>query len=71
MRGHINEAKKGGEKMASTYFISCPNCRKRMRRTGKKEVLYDTGSVKVYEREYKCPSCDRMWIYNESRNFIR
>jgi predicted nucleic acid-binding Zn-ribbon protein len=56
--------------MRRTHYVSCPSCRTRMKLTGQKKVIYDTGSGKIYDREYQCPSCGRILNYNESRNFI-
>jgi predicted RNA-binding Zn-ribbon protein involved in translation (DUF1610 family) len=48
------------------YYMSCPNCGIRMRRTGEKaEEEYG-----CYRREYECPNCGRFWIYSEYRNLI-
>jgi phage terminase large subunit GpA-like protein len=51
------------------YYVSCPDCRTRMVRTGKKvkeyRSLYETW---VYKREYKCPGCSLVIGYSESRN---
>ena len=57
------------------FYVHCPNCHTRMVRTGKKEEV-GTGSdfgrkIKLYEREYECPNCERVWVYDEVRNWIR
>jgi len=53
------------------YYMSCPDCRTRMRRTGKK--VRETKSIEgnwIYEREYECPNCGKIWAYSEYRNLF-
>jgi len=72
--------------MAKKYYLSSPNCRTRMRRTGKKNVVYKAdlykginlrADIQIYERillhdiEYKCPKYGRSGWYNEKSNSIR
>lgn len=72
--------------MKRKYYLSCLNCRARMRRTGKKNLVYkadryqgknlDTGRpvyerIRLYDREYECLNCESTFWYNEERNFIR
>ena len=53
------------------HYIHCPNCHTRMVRTGKKEqVATATDVTKVYKRQYKCPACSRLWVYDEVRNWF-
>ena len=58
------------------HYIHCPNCRARMVRTGRK---VETGKhamkrygdiVHLYQREYECPSCGRLYAYREDSNVI-
>ncbi len=53
-------------------YQHCPDCRVRMKRTGKKELIVSPTIVrgKFYEREYKCPNCGRVLTHNELKNFI-
>ena len=53
------------------YYLSCPNCKARLRRTGKKKKEERTlnGSW-LYIREYECPKCGLLWTYSESRAFF-
>jgi len=57
--------------MKKKYYIRCPNCGARMRRTGVKEITYESGNTKLYKREYKCPNCESYWVYDEYFNSIR
>jgi len=55
--------------MANKYYLACPDCRKRMRRTGKKEKEHqDLDGRWIYRREYECPSCGLTIGYSENRN---
>ena len=42
-------------------YMHCPDCKKRMKRTGKKEVVSRGVDDKPnYKREYECPACGRV-----------
>ena len=51
------------------YYVSCPDCRTRMVRTGKK-IKEDRSldGIWIYKREYECPGCRLVIGYSESRN---
>ena len=53
-------------------YIHCPDCKVRMKRTGKKELIDSPTIVrgKLYDREYECPNCGRVLIHDELRNSI-
>ena len=52
--------------MKKKYYLHCPNCNTRMRRTGRKEEEH----YGLYLREYECPGCGRLWTYSEYRNMF-
>ena len=52
-------------------YLACVHCNKRSKRTGKRELIYKSGEVKLYEREYVCPQCGAVMLYNEYQNSIR
>lgn len=52
-------------------YHSCPDCRTRMKRTGKKEN--DTQTLNggwLYIREYECPSCGSIWVFDENHGLF-
>jgi uncharacterized protein with PIN domain len=60
-----------GEKLMEKHYLPCPDCRHRLRRTGKKEKEQKTlEGFWLYTRDYECPSCGRAWIYSETRNLF-
>jgi len=53
------------------YYVSCPDCRTRMKRTGKKQKEQEALSGDwLYQREYKCGDCGRFFVYSELKNWI-
>jgi uncharacterized protein with PIN domain len=45
-------------------YHHCPNCNRRMKRTGEKKVAgYYASGRALYEREYECRGCGRIWTY--------
>jgi uncharacterized protein with PIN domain len=57
--------------MEKTYQ-HCPNCNRRMKRTGEKKIITSAAIVrgKLYQREYECPGCGRVWTHDELRNAL-
>lgn len=56
----------------SKYYLICPECKTRLRRTGKKRKEEQTleGSW-LYLREYECPKCNVLWTYSELRSLYQ
>jgi uncharacterized protein with PIN domain len=53
------------------YYLHCPDCRTRMKRTGNKEIEHysvDRPPRPIYRREMECPGCGRVREYSESKN---
>jgi endogenous inhibitor of DNA gyrase (YacG/DUF329 family) len=48
-------------------YVNCPECRRRMRRSGEKTLVKDN----AYLRTYKCPACGHEARFDESRNSFR
>lgn len=72
--------------MAKRYYLFCPQCRKRMRRTGRKELVhgadlhkgYHQGTgrpvyekIRLYDREYECPNCGSTYWHDAEAGTLR
>jgi len=54
------------------YYSHCPDCRTRMKRTGKNQREAPTREGRwIYAREYECPKCGSIWVYSEYYNSFR
>lgn len=51
-------------------YITCPDCRSRMVRTGKKEKEFRSEGQWVYIREYECKNCGTTRIHSESKDYL-
>ena len=57
--------------MGIRYYVSCPDCRTRMRRTGpKREVARTVNGEPLYAREYECSGCGAFFVYDVSKAFF-
>ena len=52
------------------YYLQCENCKKRLVRTGKKAQKRETRSGWFYIREFECPDCGRVYIFDEDKKTI-
>jgi Zn-finger nucleic acid-binding protein len=54
------------------WYLSCPDCHVRMKRTGKKsEVGRTIDGEPVYCYEFECPRCRGIFVFDVMRNFMR
>jgi len=60
--------------MENKFYVSCPYCHKRGKRTGvktKQGSYFDSGKEKpIYDYEYECPNCKSLYRYSWWRNLI-
>ena len=57
--------------MQTKYYMSCPYCGTRLRRTGVKErevkAIDDSWLFRI---EFECPKCGKLWDYSETSEII-
>ena len=53
---------------AKRVYLHCLECGTRCRRTGRKEITgyayYHGEQIPIYEWEYECPNCARMYLWD-------
>jgi uncharacterized Zn finger protein len=52
------------------YYLSCPICTARLKRTGEKEKEIRRKGKWNYLRIYECSKCGTFWEYSETNDIV-